>query len=174
MAQLVTVEPRIVTRSAVTYAGIRERLNRNELGDVVPRLLGELSDVLRRQHIAPAGPPLVRYLMVDYNTSDVEIEVGFPVTVSVLPPDGRVQLGTIPAGRYATAMHHGAYASLIDTTAALFEWGKRTHRTWDVTEHSKITRWGARVECYELGPPAEQDPANWRTEIAIRLAEPIP
>jgi hypothetical protein len=59
----------------------------------------------------------------------------------------------------------------MDTTAALLEWGKRTQAKWHMTERDKITRWTARLESYEVGPPAEPNPSNWRTEIAILLAD---
>ncbi len=165
------VEPSIVTRRAVTYAGVRERLNRNELGGIVPRLLGDVAAFLQQRNISPTGPPIVRYVVVDYNTGTVEIDAGFPVGVSALLPDRRVRIQQIPGGRYATVIHDGSYDTLMNTTAALLEWGKRTHAPWQMTEHDKVTRWGARVERYDVGPPAEPNPSKWRTEVAILLIE---
>jgi len=52
----------------------------------------------------------------------------------------------------------------------LLDWGKKTHVRWDLTEQSKVTRWRARVERYDVGPSHEPNPANWRTEMAILMA----
>jgi effector-binding domain-containing protein len=169
MKQNVPVQPQIMNRSTVEYAGVRERLRRDRLADVVPRSIGEVAEFLQRHQIAPTGAPLVRYLVVDYNTNIVEIEVGLPVA-RFAPPHDRVRLGDIPAGRYATVTHRGSYDTLVDTTAALLEWGKLRNAIWQMTEQENVTQWGARVERYDVGPPAEPDPIRWRTEIAILLA----
>jgi hypothetical protein len=66
--------------------------------------------------------------------------------------------------------HRGSYDTLVDTTAALLEWGKQTGAKWQMTEQQNVTQWGARVERYDVGPPAESDPIRWRTDIAILLA----
>jgi len=166
----VAVEPQVVRRSGVWYAAQRERVHRDRLPEVIPRALGAVSDFLRRHDIVPAGPPLVRYQTIGYDMGEVEIEVGFPVTETELPPHDRVRLGQLPAGRYATVTHRGSYEALVDTTAALLAWGKQTHTNWQVTERGKVTRWGARVEHYNVGPP-EPDPHKWRTDIAILLAD---
>jgi hypothetical protein len=118
----------------------------------------------------PPGHPLVRYLVVDYNTNSVEMEVGCPVTGLVALQHDRVRLGGIPAGRYAVVTHCGSYDALVNTTAALLEWGKLTGTRWQMTEQKNVTQWGTRVERYDAGPPAETDPSRWRTEIAILLA----
>lgn len=170
MKQNILVEPKIVSRSTVAYAGVRESLPRDQLANVVPRTIGEVVEFLQRQQIAPTGSPLVRYLVVDYNTNIVEIEVGLPVTGLAALHSDRVRLGGIPAGRYATVTHPGSYDTLVNTTAALLEWGKLTHTKWQMTEQENVTQWGARVERYNVGPPAESDPSRWRTEISILLA----
>jgi hypothetical protein len=58
----------------------------------------------------------------------------------------------------------------VETTAALLEWAKRGKVDWAMVEQNKVTRWQGRVEHYLVGPPAEADPKNWQTEIAIRIA----
>jgi len=165
-----TVEPRFVEQPTVSYVGARERLNRTHLAQAVPRLLAGASHFLRHQSIAPTGPPLVRYLVVDYHTGDVEIEAGFPVAALPAARASDVRVGELPAGRYATVVHLGSYSTLVDTTASLLDWAKQSHVSWQMIEEGKVTRWAARVEHYDVGPPAESDPNNWRTTIAILLA----
>jgi hypothetical protein len=53
-------EWQVATRSAVAYPGVRERLHRDRLADVVPLMIGEVSEFLSRHHIPPVGAPLVR------------------------------------------------------------------------------------------------------------------
>jgi effector-binding domain-containing protein len=168
----VAVEPELVHRATRAYAGVRERLPRTQLADVVPRLLAEVTAFLGGHRIPAAGPALIRYLVVDYNTGDVEIEAGFPIDASALPSHGRVRLGQLPAGVYATVVHRGSYATLMATTAALLDWAKTQSVAWQVSAEGKVTRWEARVEHYLVGPPDEPDPDAWRTEIAILLAAP--
>jgi len=41
---------------------------------------------------------------------------------AVLTSAGDVTVGTIPAGRYVTTVHHGHPDGLIDATGAVLEW----------------------------------------------------
>ncbi len=59
------------------------QLRRDRLADVVPHTLREVAEFLQRQQIACAGAPVVRYLVVDYNTNNVEVEVVSPSRVSL-------------------------------------------------------------------------------------------
>ena len=113
---------------------------------------------------------MIRYLVVDYDTDRVEIDVGVPVEAVTLPADERVRAGVIPAGTFATVVHPGPYDALVKTTAALLDWGKEKKLKWQVAEERNLTRWNARVEHYLVGAPEETNPKNWRTEIAILVA----
>jgi effector-binding domain-containing protein len=167
------IDPVIVKRGAVRYVAARERVARSQLATTVAPLLGEVSAFLRTHLVSPAGAPIVRYLLVDYNVEEVEIDVGFAITVSSLSPSSRVRIGELPGGHYATVTHRGSYTTLVDTTAALLEWGRKAHISWAMTEQNRVTEWKARVERYRIGPPAVTDPMQWRTEIAIRLADKV-
>jgi effector-binding domain-containing protein len=167
------VEPRMTSRSAQPYAGVRRQVAREALPAAVPPALQELNGFLQTHRLQPSGPALIRYLVVDYNMAHVEIDVGLPLDVAdtaSLPADPRVRLQRLPAGTFATVIHHGPYDSLVKTTAGLLEWARTQRLKWDMVEEGKLTRWAARVEHYLVGPDASQDPAAWRTEIAILLA----
>ena len=161
------IEPAFTKREAQTYAGLRKRVARAGLAEVVPAALAEVSEFLSGHSIPTEGPPLVRYLIVDYNVDEVEVDIGFPVGVSALPEHTRIRRQTLPAGTYATVIHAGDYAKLVDTTAALLEWAKQRSLRWAVRDDDKVTYWEGRVEHYLVGPPLETEPRNWRTEIAI-------
>jgi effector-binding domain-containing protein len=167
-----TIEPTLTEREARTYAGLRKRVARGELAEIVPAALTEVSEFLSDHSIPAEGPPLVRYLIVDYNVDEVEIDIGFPVGVPSLPEPARIRHQTLPAGIYATVIHSGDYAKLVDTTAALLEWAKQRSLRWAVRDDDKVTRWEGRVEHYLVGPPLETEPRGWRTEIAILVSDP--
>jgi effector-binding domain-containing protein len=164
------IKPKLLKRDAQPYAGIRTRLARNELSEFVPRTLSELVAFLRRHRVSIIGAPLIRYLVVDYNTGEVEVDVGVPIESTTLPADDRGHAAQIPAGTFATVIHRGSYDALVKTTGALLDWGKEKNVKWQVIEERKVTRWNARVEHYQVGPPDEPDPKNWQTEIAILVA----
>jgi effector-binding domain-containing protein len=165
-----SLKPAMIERAAQPYIAIREHLLRESLGDVAPGLLSEVCEWLATNKIAVAGPPLIRYLIVDYNSGEVEVDVGVPVA-SMVPGHLRVHWGEIPGGTYATVVHQGSYANLMDTTAKLLAWGKENNIQWQVDEAAKVTNWRGRIEHYLVGPPDNPNPQDWRTEIAILLAE---
>jgi effector-binding domain-containing protein len=168
------IEPKFLNRETQPYAGIRARLARNELSEFVPHTLSELLAFLHRHRVSVIGASLIRYLVVDYNTGEVEVDVGVPIEGTTLPPDDRVHPAQIPAGTFATVIHRGSYDALVKTTAALLDWGKKKKIKWRVIQDRKVTRWNARVEHYQVGPPDEPDPENWQTEIAILVATGYP
>jgi effector-binding domain-containing protein len=163
------IEPKFVKRKAQWYAGIREQMDRDDLAEIVPATLSALFTFLQMHHIRPTGAPLIRYLVVDYNTGAVEVDVGAPVDGTALPADKRVHAAEIPAGDFATVIHRGSYDGLVRTTAALLEWARKNNVKWGVVEERRVTRWTARVEHYLVGPPDEPNPENWQTEVAILI-----
>jgi len=74
------------------------------------------------QGITPAGPPLIRYLVIDM-AGELQIELGVPVTAPVTA-SGRVQPGVLPEGRYAVLRHTGPYDGLVASNAALLGAGE--------------------------------------------------
>jgi DNA gyrase inhibitor GyrI len=118
-----------------------------------------------------SGAPLIRYFVVDYNTGDIEVDLGVPVGATTLPADALVHSAEIPAGTFASVIHHGPYDTLVQTTAALLDWAKRNHVNWAMVERRKVTRWAGRVEHYLVGLPDEPKSKNWRTEIAILISD---
>jgi len=129
--------------------------------------LVEVAAFLGLHGIAAIGAPLIRYLLVDYNTGVVEVDIGIPTAVRRLPVSTRVRHRSLPAGLYGVVVHSGAYDSLVETTSHLLDWAREHEVRWAVKEHRGVTRWAGRVEHYLVGPPLEADPLAWRTEVAI-------
>src|SRR5690348_8066314 len=148
---MTTTEPKLEHRDAQPYAAIRKQVTMQEIGAVLPPLIGEVFDFLQRQGLAPAGAPFFRYLVVDMDRQ-LDMEVGWPIA-SAVSGEGHISAGVLPAGRYAVLVHTGHPEELADATAALLAWGEDNGIRWQMSDDEKM--WGARLESY-LTDPAEE------------------
>lgn len=160
--------PKLEDRSEQPYVAIRTQATMDELGTVIPQLLGDVFAWLGKQGIASAGAPFIRYLVVDM-AAKLDIEVGVPVAGGV-PGDGRISAGVLPAGRYATLIYTDVRRG-VEANAALLDWGAAQGLVWDSWAAENGDGFGARLESYLTDPDEEPDPAKWETEVAIRVAE---
>ena len=164
------MSPTVEIRSARPYAAIRDRIPRDRLAQVAPNHVAAVREWLGTHNATAAGPPFVRYLVVDYTDSTVEVEIGVPLSAPSSAGDG-VSTGMLPAGPYAVITHCGAYDDLVLTTRSLLEWGEANGIAWAMEETDRVASWHGRVEHYVTGPAESSTPDDWRTEIAILLAE---
>jgi len=165
----VGIKPKLLKRETHFYAGVSKTLPRDKLSEVVSRCLSTVLAFLQKHRVDVTGAPLIRYFVVDYNTGEIEIDIGVPIGKTALPADALVHCGQIPSGTFATVIHRGPYGTLIKRTAALMDWAQQNNVIWSMVEQRKVTRWDGRVEHYLVGPPDEPKSKNWRTEIAILL-----
>jgi effector-binding domain-containing protein len=159
--------PKLDDRAEQPYMAIRTQATMDELGTVIPHLLGDVFAWLRQQDIAPAGAPFIRYLVIDM-AAQLDIEVGVPVA-SAVAGDGRIGAGVLPAGRYASLVYSDVRRG-IEANAALLDWGAEQGLLWDTWTTERGDGFGARLESFLTDPDEEPDPAKWETEVAIRLA----
>jgi effector-binding domain-containing protein len=167
-------EPKLENRSEQHYVAIRTQVTMQELGTgVIPQLHSEVFAWLSKQGITPAGPPFIRYLVINM-MAKLDIELGWPVANS-LSGNGRISAGVLPAGRYASLMYIGPYEGdgLMKANAALLDWGAEHNVVWDSWQAENGDGFGARLESYITDPGNEADPAKWETEVAIRLEDQI-
>jgi effector-binding domain-containing protein len=164
-------EIRVEERGAQPYVAIGAQVPMHDLSTVIPQSLEEVFAWLGRQGVAPAGPPFIRYLVIDM-PARLEVEVGVPVA-SAVPGDGRVSAGLLPAGRYATLVYTGIDRG-IEANAALLAWGAQQGLVWDRWAAQNGDGFGARYESFLTNPDEEPDRAKWQTEVAIRLADDQP
>jgi len=157
-------EPEIQERAAQDYAGIRVTVTMETLGQAIDQGLSELFGWLGSRGITPAGPPFIRYLVIDM-AADLLIELGVPVATPVAADD-RIRADVLPSGRYAVLRHVGSYDGLIDANAALQAWAVAHGVEFDSTETAAGSVWGGRVEHYLTDPSQEPDPAKWITDLA--------
>jgi len=160
--------PRLIERPAQHYVAIPARVTMQSMVGLLPRLWPEVAAWLGARGIAPSGAPLIRWVVIDM-AREMRIEVGLPVAKAVAG-DGRVVAGTLPAGRYAVAVHHGHYNELVPSHAALQAWAAIEGLEWAVEASAAGDVWRARIESYTTDPQATPDPADWRTEIAYLVA----
>jgi effector-binding domain-containing protein len=158
-------EPKIDERAEQPYLGIRTVTPWQQLPTLIPRFIGEVFGFLGQQGIEPRGAPFIRYHVIDMDR-ELDIEVGVPIAQRAAGT-GRVQAGSLPAGRYASLIHTGPYDQLVQANAALLGWIASTGAKIDQRPTPRGDVFGSRYESY-LSEPDEKPE---RTEVAIRLAE---
>ena len=160
--------PEIVTRAEQPYVALRGRVSMAEIGAFAVRT-PEVFAWLGAQGLPPAGPPFLRYNVIDM-TRDLEIDNGVPVAAPV-EGDAEVIADVLPAGRYATLTHVGHPSELMAATKALLDWAAAQGLTWDMSASADGERWGSRLEIYLSDPREEPDMSKWVTQLAFRLAD---
>jgi effector-binding domain-containing protein len=108
-------EIHIVDVAPVFTAVIRQRVPRSELASFVPAACGEVWSFIRDAGLPKPGRPIAVYAADDM--VEAGAEVGGPFA-----GEGRVLCSHLPSGRAATKVHHGPYAKLGETHAAIREW----------------------------------------------------
>lgn len=156
--------PKVEERPGRPYAGIRARVTMEELGRAVPPLWPEVFGWLGQRGVAPAGPPFLRYYVVEMD-GELEVGAGVPTAASVAG-DGRVEGDLLAAGRYAVLVHTGPLEDLVTATAELLRWGAEQGLRWQMDGE----RWGGRIEWYFTDPAQEPDRGKWQTELAFLVA----
>jgi effector-binding domain-containing protein len=161
-------EPRLVTRPEQPYVGVRATVTLSTIGQVADRI-GELIGWLAARGAAPAGAPFLRYWVIDM-PGHLDVEAGVPIAD---PLDGESDLavGALPAGRYATVIHHGHPDELVGATAGLLSWAAAHGLTWDAHDEPDGTAWGCRLEVFMSNPMEQPDMTQWDTELVFKLAD---
>ncbi|MGW4030281.1 GyrI-like domain-containing protein [Streptomyces sp. NPDC004838] len=162
------ITPAVVDRQEQPYAFIRGSVRMDAFGVIADRL-GELIGWLSGHGVEFAGAPFFRFNTIDM-TAESEVEAGIPIA-SLPTPEGDIQIGTLPAGRYVTAVHLGHPDKLFDSITALREWADREGLTWDMKEIDGTERWACRLESYLTDPRVEPDMDKWQIELSFRLAD---
>ena len=157
-------EPQIQARDERHYAAIPMTVTMQGLAGAVDEGFPELFGWLGSQGIAPAGPPFIRYRVIDM-TGDLQIELGVPVAAPVTG-SGRIQPGTLPAGKYAVLRHTGPYDGLIASNAALQDWADERGIEFDTWGTAEGSAWRYQAEHYLTDPSQEPDPGKWETDVA--------
>lgn len=161
-------EPKLGDRTEQPYMGIRTQVPMRKLKDIIPQSIDEMFSWLGRQGVEPAGRPFIRYHVINM-AGKMDVEVGVPVK-GALSGDERISAGVLPAGRYASLIYSGVKNG-IEGNKALLDWATEQGIVWDRWDDKNGDAFGSRVEFFLTGPDEDPDPANWETEVAIRLAD---
>ena len=132
--------------------GIRTSATKQELGQVMGPLFGEVYGHIQQRGQAPAGMPFSVYYSMDGDS--IDLQCGMPVA-QPMEGSGRIEAGELPGGTVATVTHMGPYDALPQTWAALMEW----------IRSQGLQPSGAPWEVYVTDPTAERDQSKWRTDI---------
>jgi effector-binding domain-containing protein len=165
-------QPAIEDRKEQPYVGIRRQIPMQALPAVIPQHIGEVAAWLQQQRVEPDGPPLVRYHVCPPSAdmaSMLDIAVGWPVATGLAGND-RIIADVLPAGRYVSLVYTGIENG-IKGNGALIAWAAAQGIQWDRWDAELGDAFGGRVEFMLDGPEDDPDPANWKTEVAIKLAD---
>jgi hypothetical protein len=160
-------KPKIDTRPEQAYMGIRTIAPFSGMSKVVTKIGKDMRRWIKDRGIAPAGPPFLRYHVIDMRGS-MDISFGFPVS-AVLPDDGLVAAGRLEAGRYASLIYTG---SGLSGNKALIEWARGTGLEFDRWDTEQGDNFRCRYETFLTDPNLEQRRTRWEIEVAIKLADP--
>lgn len=158
---MIITEPKLEQRNAQPYVAIRKRVTMQEIGPVLPPLMGNVFAFLREKNLQPAGAPFWRYLVIDMKDK-LEIDVAVPLAQAVTG-EGEIIADTLPAGKYLTARHTGHPSQLEQATRELLDWAA----AHDIRFDEQDDHWAGRVEWYYSDPATEPDMNKWQTELAF-------
>ena len=164
-----TSEPKIVTREEQPYVGIPVTVTMSSLSQAVDSTFGRIFAWLEERGIAIAGPPFIRYLVIDME-ADLEIEMGVPVQAGIRG-DERILAGVLPGGRYVSLLHTGPYDQLIAANRTLQDWAEQRGVSFDSWDTGHGSGWRSRFESYITDPSTEPDPSKWEVEVAYLIRE---
>jgi effector-binding domain-containing protein len=161
-------EPTIQERQEQSYVAISRRVSMDELGSTIPPLLGDVFGWIAKQGLTQAGPPFFRYVVLNM-PGDMVVAAGVPIAEPVAGED-EIEAGTVPAGRYVTAVHTGHPDELEAATGQLLAWADAHDVTWPMHREADGEHWDARYEFYLDSPDEQPDMTKWRTQLAFLTA----
>ncbi|MBZ0290336.1 MAG: GyrI-like domain-containing protein [Anaerolineae bacterium] len=171
MAFAVT-EPKVENRDPQPYAGIRTQISMGEFPSIIPQYIDEVAEWLGKQGVAPDGPPIIRYHACPTMPGPdamLDVAIGWPVA-NPLKGEGRIVADVLPAGRYASLVFTGVENG-VKGNGVLVDWAKEKSIEWDHWDDPLGDAFRGRVEYMMDGPDDDPNPSNWRTEVAIKLAD---
>ena len=164
MSELEVVRgPLLEDRPERPTVGIRETVPFRTMLSNRDRLLQELIAPQARHDVEPEGPFFLRLHVVDMQGL-MQIEVGVPATSS--STDGRVQGGSMPAGRYAVLAYR---AKSMAANRRLHAWIEGEGWQLDSAPHPEGEAFAGRFETYLTDPRTERRKTQWVVELAFKI-----
>lgn len=151
------------------YIAVRKSVAKGQLSRSIRDGIGQVAAWLAGHGVQPAGPPFVRYLVVNM-PEHFDVEIGFPVGDSTKATAPLVA-GVFPAGRYVTCTYTGNYDGLEGATGLVLGWAQRNHLALAHAPGKNGDAWKARAEIYLTDPSREKNPHKYQTRILFGLAK---
>ena len=150
--------PQILDVAAQILAVVRLTVPRGDMIKQFDPALRQVSEALRAQGIAPAGPATAHYFSLPTQTFDFEL--GFPIASQFIS-EGPVYLAEQPAQRVIRTVYTGPFAGLPSA--------------WGVFQNHIVAK-GYRFatdfrEAYLNDPNTVPDPTQYRTELVRILLD---
>ncbi len=161
---MIVIPPALVERPLVHYVAKPSATTMANLGAAIDDGIGVVEAWLAAHGIAPDGPPLVRYRVIDM-ARELQVEVGFPVAAPVEAQDGLV-CDTLPAGTYGAATYRNVNEGIAGN-GALIDWAAQNGIEWDRWDADAGDTFACRIEVLLGDPAVNPDPTTWDTEVAI-------
>jgi effector-binding domain-containing protein len=161
--------PHVIMREAVPYVAIPASGKMRALPEFAPPKFDELHRWMGARNVASAMEGFFRYRAFGEDGS-VEMEVG-TTTLQTEEGDGDVIAATLPAGRYAHAVHTGPYDRLYDAFLMLEGWMGGRGLTPDGIYGPGGARPACQLEIYRVTPMQEKDPRKWETDLLVKLSD---
>lgn len=161
--------PQVVERKARPYAAIKASGAMTNLPVFAPPLFAKLHDWMARNGVPSGGEAFFRYTQFGGDGS-VALDVG-TTTTAPFEPQAPVTAGTLPAGRYAVATFTGPYDRLHDAFCMLEGWLGGRGLTPEGAYGPGGAQPACQVEFYRISPAQTDNPAEWETDILLKLAD---
>lgn len=160
--------PQVIERDAEPYLAIRASGRMTHLPQFAPPLFPRLHEWMAAKGVTgKAG--CFRYLSF---TKDGTVEMEVATTVDhPVDGEGEIVAGELPAGRYAAATYSGPYDRLHDAFLMLEGWLGGRGLTPDGSYEARGERPACQAEIYRVSPMDSQNPADWRTDLLLKLAD---
>lgn len=157
-----------ITEPAIKDVPAQRALSLRERGayhEAIPRLIGELLTYVcpedgRRPAARMAGPVIFICHDEEYRETDADIEVAIPIIGPVSLENSRVDIVTLPAGRFVSVLHTGPYPGV----------GKAYERLFACMGERGLIPAGPSRELY-LNNPGEVSEDELLTEVQFPVQE---
>ena len=161
-----TSDPKIYHRAETPTIGIRIITPFAGMFAQVDKLRKELTKWFQAQGIEPQGHTYLRYYVIDME-GDMDIEYGVCVE-EPMAGDGRIQPGSLPAGRYVSLIYSG---SGLQGNKALIQYIRDNNLPIDRWDTLQGDNFRCRFELYLTDPKVEPRKTKWDIEVAFKLED---
>ena len=159
-------KPKIEKRPKLTYMGMRAIAPFKGMSKEIRKLANEVNAWVAEKKIKTAGPPFLRYHVIDMRGS---MDISFCVPVKkALPDDGNIKADVVPAGKYASLIYSGGG---IAGNRALIEWVRAQGLDFDRWDTEQGDNFRGRYETFLTDPKVEPRRSKWQIEVAIKLMD---